>query len=199
MEFCTADHSACLRAGRTAVRRRGQLGAEEALTDPLDWGPVLHACRLRRAAKTRAWLTVQPSAVNGTELGAQEWRNALFLRHGLEPLDLPTYCDGCQAKFSISHALDLKKCGLVTARHNELRDGVAYLDGKAFTPFHMHDEPPHLLRLRREENEGRASRVKRKQQAYSSARGHGTEGKPSYPGPLATGDRRCSRHACHEH
>ena len=27
------------------------------------------------------------------------------------------------------------------ARHNELRDGVADLSGKAFTPSHVHDEP----------------------------------------------------------
>ena len=96
---------------------------------------------LRRATKTGAWLTVQPSKVNGTELGEQEWRNALFLRYGLNPLDLPTHCDGCQAKFSISHALDCKKGGLVTVRHNKLRDGVSDLAGKAFTPSHVRNEP----------------------------------------------------------
>ena len=72
-------------------------------------------------------------------MGAQEWSNTLFLRYGLEPLDLPTYCDGCQAKFSISHALDCKKGGLVTARHNKLCDEVADLAGKAFTPSHVRD------------------------------------------------------------
>ena len=91
--------------------------------------------------KDRAWLTVLPSTVNGTELGVQEWRDALFLRYGLEPLDLPSNCDVCDAKFSISHALDCKKGGLVTARHNELRDGVADLAGKAFTPAHVLDDP----------------------------------------------------------
>ena len=30
---------------------------------------------------------------------------------------------------------------LVTARHNDLRDGVADLTGKAFTPSHMRDYP----------------------------------------------------------
>ena len=81
------------------------------------------------------------STVNGTELGAQEWRDALFLRYGLETPDLPTNCDGCQAKFSISHALDSKKGGLVTACHNELRDGVEDLVGKSFTPSHVRDNP----------------------------------------------------------
>ena len=88
-----------------AVWRRGQRQAEEALAAALEGGPVLHACRLRRATKTGVWLKVQPSTVNWTELGAQEWRDALFLQYGLDPPDLPTHCDGCQAKFSISHAL----------------------------------------------------------------------------------------------
>ena len=84
---------------------------------------------------------MQRSTVNGTELGAQEWRYALFLRYGLDPPGLPTHYDGCQAKFSISHAIDCKKGGLVTAPHNEIRDRVAYLEGKAFTPSHMHNNP----------------------------------------------------------
>ena len=82
-----------------------------------------------------------PSTVNRTELGAQEWRDALFLMYGLEPPDLPKYCDGCEALFTISHALDCKKGNLVTARHNKFCDGVADLAGKAFTPSHERDDP----------------------------------------------------------
>ena len=81
------------------------------------------------------------STVNGTELGSQEWRDALFLRYGLDPPYLPTYCYGCEARFTISHDLDCKKGGLVTARHNDLRDRVADLAGKAFTPSHVRDDP----------------------------------------------------------
>ena len=84
---------------------------------------------------------VQPSTVNEIELGAQEWRDPLFLRYGLEPPYLPKYCDRCKAKFTICHALNCKRGGLVTARHNELRDGVADLAGKAFTPSHVRDKP----------------------------------------------------------
>ena len=96
---------------------------------------------MQREAKTGVWLTVLPSTVNGTELGSHEWRDALFLRYGLYPPDLPKYCDRCEERFSISHALDCKKGGLVTARHNELRDGVVDLAGKAFTPSHVRDNP----------------------------------------------------------
>ena len=101
----------------------------------------MHARRLQQSAKTGAWLTVQPSTVNGTDLGFQEWRNTFFLWHGLDPPNLPANCGGCQEIFFISHALEYKKGGLITAHHNELRDGVADLDDKAFTPSHVRDDP----------------------------------------------------------
>ena len=108
---------------------------------------------------------MRPSTVNSTELGDQEWRDTLFLRYVMEPPYLPTYCDGCQAKFSISHALDCKRGGLVTARHNELHDGVAYLDGKAFAPSHVRDDP--LIYSSRA--------VKRTKAAPSRANGHSSQ------------------------
>ena len=84
---------------------------------------------------------MQLSTVNGTDLGDQEWRDALFLRYGIDPPDLPKYCDGCNTKFTVCHTLDCKRGGLVTAHHNELQDGVAYLAGKSFTPSHMCNDP----------------------------------------------------------
>ena len=141
VEFQMADHLACLREGRTAVRRQRQRRVEEALSAALEGDLVLQARRLRQATKTEAWLNVQPSTVNGTDMGDQEWRNALFLRYRLEPPDLPTHFDGFQAKFLISNALDCKKGGLVTLRHNKLRDGVADLAGKSFNPSHVRANP----------------------------------------------------------
>ena len=83
---------------------------------------------------------MQPSTVNMTELGAQEWRDATFLCYGIDPPDLPKYCDRCNAQFSIGHVLDYKRGCLVTLRHNELREGVTDLAGKAFTPSHVHND-----------------------------------------------------------
>ena len=85
---------------------------------------------------------MQPLIVNGTELGAQEWRDSLFLRYEPETPDLTKLCDCCNAAFSICHALDCKQGGLVTVGHNELCDRVADLDGKAFTSTHVRDKPP---------------------------------------------------------
>ena len=51
------------------------------------------------------------------------------------------HCDGCGAAFTICHALDCKKGGLVIARRNNLRDEVADLAGKPFTPADVRDNP----------------------------------------------------------
>ena len=83
VSFRTADHAACLRDGRAAVRRQNVAKAMASLEMSIARAPVEVTRRLRRATKNRAWLTVQPSTVNGTELGAQEWRDAAFLRYGL--------------------------------------------------------------------------------------------------------------------
>ena len=44
-------------------------------------------------------MIVQMLTVNGTELGAQEWRDTLFLKYGLEPLHIPKFYDGCNDTF----------------------------------------------------------------------------------------------------
>jgi hypothetical protein len=79
--------------------------------------------------------------VNGTELSAQEFRDALLMRYGITPPDLPATCDGCEGKFTLQHALSCKKGGLVIFRHNEIRDELVYLAGKALTPSAIRNEP----------------------------------------------------------
>ena len=69
----TADHVACLRCGRVAVRRQNVAKAMASLETTITGSPEVVTRRLQQATKTGAWLTVQLSTVNGTELGAQEW------------------------------------------------------------------------------------------------------------------------------
>jgi len=42
-------------------------------------------------------------------------------------LNLPPYCDGCGAVFSVEHALDCHVGGLVTQCHNEVWDATGDL------------------------------------------------------------------------
>ena len=69
--------------------KRIVLRAEEALAETLAISPVQDARQLRQATKTGAWLKMQPSTVNRTELGVQEWKYALFLRYSLDSPDPP--------------------------------------------------------------------------------------------------------------
>jgi hypothetical protein len=59
---------------------------------------------LLQGKETGKWLSVMPSILNGTELSPQEFRDSLHLRYVRAPGDLPSHCDGCDAKFSIRHA-----------------------------------------------------------------------------------------------
>ena len=70
-----------------------------------------------------------------------EWRDSLFLRYIIKPLDLLGHCDGCGAEVGICHVLDCNKGGFITTPHNEIYDEVANLARKEFTPTHMRDNP----------------------------------------------------------
>ena len=122
------------------MRKRSVLRAEEALAETLAGAPFQGAPSFRQETNTRAWMTVQSPTVNGSELGAQEWRDALFLKYGLDPPYPPKDYNGCNANFSICHALYCKRGGLFMARHNKLHYGVVDLVGKYFEPNHVCDD-----------------------------------------------------------
>ena len=45
---------------------------------------------------------------------------------------MPPTCDGCGAAFTLSHALDCRRGGLVVRRHNEIRDALGDLASLAY-------------------------------------------------------------------
>jgi hypothetical protein len=103
-------------------------------------GPVA-ARRMRRSRETGAWLTAMPNTLNGTELAEDEFRDSLRLRFGLTPLALPGRCDGCDAKFTVAHAMSCKKGGLVLLRHNDVAAEWHSLCASALSASAVSDEP----------------------------------------------------------
>jgi len=73
-------------------------------------------------SKCSSWLTIVPTEDNGFAMSSNQFRDAISLRYGKQPKDLPSHCDGDGEVFTVCHALNCKKGGLVTFRHNELRD-----------------------------------------------------------------------------
>ena len=140
-KFRPGNHALLMGEGMERIIRRYAGEAEIALGESRSDVSNSDAQRLGRIQRTWVWLLVLPSTVNGPELGAQDWRESPILHYGIDQTNLPSHCDGCGAEFTICHDLDCKKDGLITTNHNELRNGVADLAGKAFNPAHVRGNP----------------------------------------------------------
>ena len=99
------------------------------------------------------WLTSLPLEEFGFSLHKGAFRDAIALRYGWSPLNVPSHC-ACGTPFSVSHALSCPKGGFPTLRHNEVRD----LTAKLMTEV-CHDVciEPHLQPLTGEVLEGNSA------------------------------------------
>ena len=98
--------------------------------------------RLKRSQTTGAWLTATPSTDYGTALTATEFRDSIRIRSGFQPQGLPSHCDACPtARFTVGHALQCSKGGLVRARHEAMAAEWHQLCASALTPSSVTDEP----------------------------------------------------------
>jgi hypothetical protein len=121
MEFRSADHQQIRNSEIVEMKKRQVEESSEQLSSILRSQPEGRRRTIQRGEQTGAWLlSVLPSTVNGTELSAQEFRDALLMQYGITPSDLPATCDGCEASFTLQHALSCKKGGLVIFRYNEI-------------------------------------------------------------------------------
>eukprot|EP00957_Ditylum_brightwellii_P155986 11872600-Ditylum_brightwellii.AAC.1 len=82
-----------------------------------------------------------PRYKNNNMLGKGEFQDGLLMWYILEPLDLPTHCDGCGKKFGLKHTLDCKSGGLITAQHDELRDKLCVVGTQAYSPAAICNKP----------------------------------------------------------
>uniref|UniRef100_A0A1X7VFW7 Uncharacterized protein n=1 Tax=Amphimedon queenslandica TaxID=400682 RepID=A0A1X7VFW7_AMPQE len=75
-----------------------------------------------KGERMSSWLPVAPVAKNHFDLSAQEFKDLLALRYLKTLQGIPPTSDGCSATFDLSHAIICRCGGLVTHRHNEVRD-----------------------------------------------------------------------------
>ena len=145
-KFMMADHSAIRKDCTPILRQRKNDTYDQHLTRLLLHLPLIDGKRLlsrsiERAKETGQWLSCMPSQVSGTELGSLEFRDAIRLRYGLSPLNLPDKCDGCGAKHSLDHALTCKVGGLIIQRHDEINKELAHLASLALKQSAIRAEP----------------------------------------------------------
>ena len=77
--------------------------------------------------KSSSWLTVLPISLHHFDLSAAEFRDSLAIRYHRPLIKAPANCDGCGEVFSLTHALNFRKGGLVIQHHNEIRDAIGDL------------------------------------------------------------------------
>ena len=76
-----------------------------------------------------AWLNVMPIQEKNLNLNKQEFRDALRIRYDMKLANLPSKCV-CGEMFSMDHALICKKGGLISKRHDNVRDLLTVLLNK---------------------------------------------------------------------
>ena len=72
------------------------------------------------------WLSALPLKEFGIDLHKSSFRDAICIRYGWQPPQLPPACI-CGKTFNIDHALSCSYGGFPTLQHNELRDLTAVL------------------------------------------------------------------------
>ena len=73
-----------------------------------------------------SWLNALPLKEHNFYLDKQTFWDTIHLRYGLDLARLPTKCV-CNQSYSVEHALNCKRGGFISTRHNEVRDFTAEL------------------------------------------------------------------------
>ena len=88
--------------------------------------PLQRAVDLAKEKGLSTWLTALPLAEHGFALHKRAFQDALALRYGWTPSEMPSTCT-CGSKFTVEHALSCAKGGFPSIRHNEIRNLTAAL------------------------------------------------------------------------
>ena len=73
-----------------------------------------------------SWLNILPIEDHGFSLNKGEFRDGIAFRYNKPLRGLPSHCP-CGQKFDTNHALNCKRGGFITMRHNQIRDYEAEL------------------------------------------------------------------------
>ena len=95
-----------------------------------------------------SWQSYPSPATTLTYLLYTKFYDALALCYHKPSLKIPAhmYSDDCWAAFSLEHALDCKKGGLVTQRHNEVRDALGDIASLAYREATKEPEWKNLMK-----------------------------------------------------
>ena len=129
-----------------------------------DKAKALEAAREKGASN---WLNALPLRTQGYALDKQSFRDAIFTRYGIALKRLPSHCV-CGEPFSVEHALNCKKGGFISWRHNDVRKITADLLREVCIDV---EEEPLLLEITGEVFRSKTAKVEKDARLDISARG----------------------------
>lgn len=110
-----------MRKLRTEVENSRQTDLSSRLSSSLQLSVMLS-----KDKGASSWLGARPVQEHGFSLHKGAFRDALALRYGWEPPNLPSHC-ACGSAFDSTHALSCAKGGFTIVRHDEIRNLTASL------------------------------------------------------------------------
>ena len=97
--------------------------------------------RARDHTSANQWLFVTPCVMSKTVLTPHQFRDAINIRYGYDPIGLPVICEcGNNKRNTLEHSLTCKSGGGVVGRHDIIKDELAFLAGEALSHSSFHVE-----------------------------------------------------------
>ena len=129
---------------------------------------------IKNVNKTMLWKEVNKIylKVQGFDLDKQTFRDAIYTRYGIPLKKLPTNCV-CGAVFLVDHALNCKKGGFISSRHNEITRLTANLLKEVCIDV---KEEPMLQEITGEKFKAKTAKVEKDARLNILARGFWTKG-----------------------
>ena len=134
-------HAQCVRQASTKARKARMEEETGWVKTAVSEARPAAKRRLERIGRTGACWSLVPNKLNGTTMSKDEFFDNVRLRYGWKPVGLCERCDGCNAPFTVEHALGCKKGGLVVQRHDDARDEAGALAAMALTSSRVSYEP----------------------------------------------------------
>ena len=114
-----------------------------------------------------SWLNALPLKKHGYNMDKESFRVALYTRYGIPLKRMPSHCP-CGCHYSVEHALNCKKGGFISNRHNEIRRITADLLKEVCIDV---EEEPLLQEITGEVFKARTAKVEKDARLDISARG----------------------------
>ena len=159
-----------VRKAKANVKKNKDLRNDELLAEvtiELNSDEKIKALEAIQEKGASSWLNALPIKSQGYALDKQSFRDAICTRYGIPLSKMPSHCV-CGSPYSVEHALNCKKGGFISSRHNEVRRITADLLKEICVDV---EEEPLLQEVTGETFKAKTAKIEKDARLDISARG----------------------------